>query len=110
MVMKLVELFLNFDRLIGRKLVKIIYYVCVAGIVLVTAIGLALALFGIFTGNFVGGLLQLVLVPIVGGVALLYARLIAEFFLVGFLSYDKISEIHAMAEGKTPVRELHPEF
>lgn len=110
MVMKFVELFLNFDRLIGRKLVKLIYYVCVAGIVLFTAIGTAMGLFGIVTGEFGVGLLQLIATPIVGVIALLYTRLIGEFLLVGFLSYDKLSEIHAMAEGKMPARAHHPEF
>lgn len=109
-MMSYVEMFLNFDRLIGRKLVKIVYYVCVTGIALFTAVGVAMGLFGIVTGNFGGGLVQVVAAPVVGGVALLYARLLGEFFLVGFLSYDKISEVHAMLEGKRPTQASHPEF
>ncbi|WP_395645639.1 DUF4282 domain-containing protein [Terricaulis sp.] len=94
-MMKLFEAFLNFDRLMGPYLVKIVYYVAVAGIALFTAATVASGLFAVFTGNLGGGLVQLIAGPLVGVVALLYARLLAEFFLVGFLSYDRMGEMLA---------------
>jgi hypothetical protein len=109
--------FLNFDRLIGPTLVKLVYYVGLAGIVL-GAIGvLFAALMSIFTGNFPQGIVQLIIAPLVATVGLIYWRFMCELFMLAFRGYERLGQVRDLmriAAGQAPPAEdsdpNHPAF
>jgi hypothetical protein len=89
----LLQRFLSFDRLIGPRLVKIVYYFGAAMIVLAMLGGLLAALFAIVGGNFGLGLMQLLAVPAVSAVGLVYWRFLCELFMLAFLAYERLGEM-----------------
>lgn len=101
----------SFDQLIGPGLVKLIYFFGAAVIALV-AIGTLMTAFLSFAGgNIGGGLMQLLAVPAVAAVALLYWRFLCELFMLAFLSYERMGEVRDLmrtATGAAP--QNHPEF
>lgn len=89
----ILQRFLGFDRLLGPVLVKIVYYVAAAGIVIMVGIGMLLGLLAIVGDDPGKGLMQLVAVPVVGAVALVYWRFICELFMLAFLAYERLGEV-----------------
>lgn len=85
--------FLGFDRLLGPTLVKIVYYVGAIMIVCVTGFAMLMGLLAVFAGNFGTGLMQLLAVPAVGAVALVYWRFVCELFMLAFLAYERLGEV-----------------
>lgn len=109
----LLRRFLSFDRLIGPRLVKIVYYFGVAIILFVFAGALLTAVFAVAGGNFGQGLMQFVAAPVVGAVAFVYWRFICELFMLGFLVYERMGEIRDALTGAAPAAQAeagHPEF
>lgn len=84
---------LGFDRLIGPTLVKIVYYVGAAAIVLTAAATLLTAILSLAGGNFGMALMQLVAVPAVAAVAFVYWRFLCELFMLAFLAYQRLGEV-----------------
>lgn len=70
--------FLSFERPIGPALVRIVYFVGAACIVLGACLGLLNALTAFFGGNFGTGLVFL---------------LACELFMLAFMAYDRLVEI-----------------
>jgi hypothetical protein len=103
--------FLSFDRLIGPVLVKLVYYIGAASIAL-GAIGvLLIALMSLFSGNFGPGFVQLIAVPAVAAVGLLYWRFVCELFMLAFRGYERLGQVRDLmriAAGQSPPEEADP--
>jgi hypothetical protein len=109
--------FLSFDRLIGPMLVKLVYYVGLAAIVLGAVSVLFAALMSIFTGNFPQGIVQLLIAPLVAAVGLIYWRFVCELFMLAFRGYERLGQVRDLmriAAGQAPppteTDEDHPAF
>ena len=102
---------LSFDRLIGPLLVKLVYYVGAAAIVL-GAVGVLLtAIFSLFGGNVGFGFVQLIAVPAVAAVGLVYWRFLCELFMLAFLAYERLGQVRDLmriAAGQAPPQEADP--
>jgi hypothetical protein len=104
---------LSFDRLIGPTLVKLVYYFG-AAVIAIAAIGALLtAVFSLVGGNFGLGLMQLLAVPAVGAVALIYWRFLCELFMLAFLGYERLGQVRDLmriATGQSEPDPNHPAF
>lgn len=115
-MMSWVQRFLSFDRLIGPQLVKLVYYFGAVVIVIGAIGGLLAAVFSLFGGNFGGGFVQLLAVPAVAAVGLLYWRFVCELFMLAFLGYERLGQVRDLmriAAGQAPPSEPdpnHPSF
>lgn len=106
------ERFLGFDRLLGPFLVKLVYYFGAAAIALMAVGALLTAIFSIVGGNLGAGAMQLLAVPAVAAVALVYWRFLCELFMLAFLAYDRLTEVRDLmriAAGQ-PADPDHPAF
>lgn len=102
----------GFDRLIGPVLVKIVYYVGFAIIAIGAVAGLSVALLAIAGGNIGFAAMQLLAVPAVALVALVYWRFLCELFMIAFLTFERLGEIRNLLAG-APASEPdpdHPQF
>ena len=91
---ELVKRFWGFDHMIGSALIKIIYYVGLVGIAIVTL--MAMAGGGGLFGNMMGaggGVLAIILALIGGVIYLVFWRFICELWLLMFLMYNRMGEI-----------------
>lgn len=86
----LVSRFTSFDKLIATTLIKILYWLGIAGI----AIGVLGGIIGGFSGGFVPGLIALVVAPIIGLIGLIFWRFVCEIYIVIFGMYDRLGEIN----------------
>jgi len=106
--------FLGFDRLLGPTLVKFVYYFGAATIVVVGLGALLTAIFSLAGGNIGAGAMQLLAVPAVSAVALVYWRFLCELFMLAFLAYDRLGEIRdsmRIATGQASAPDPnHPQF
>ncbi len=101
----ILQRFLGFDRLIGPVLVKLVYYFGAAAIVVAAIGGLLAAIFSLAGGNFGGGVVQLLAVPAVGAVGLVYWRFLCELFMLAFLAYERLGQVRDLmriAAGQAP--------
>lgn len=92
----LIKRFLGFDHLIGSALIKVIYYVGLVGILLFTVMGmLGGGVMGAMSGGYGGGggVLMIILAPILGVIYLVFWRFICELWLLMFLMYNRMGEI-----------------
>ena len=93
--------FLNFDKLIGTTLIKVMYYIGLAGIALY-AIVTFLGGLGMMTQSFLGGL-GMVIASLIGAVmGLLFWRFICEIYLLFFRISDDLRDIKNMKSTGTP--------
>jgi nitrate/nitrite transporter NarK len=100
----------GFDQLIGPVLVKIVYYVGLAAIVLVLFATMLTAVLALFGGNLGAGVMQLIAVPAIGAVVLVYWRFMCELFMLAFLAYERLGEIRTLLGGASAPDPNHPEF
>jgi len=110
----IIQRFLGFDRLLGPTLVRLVYYFG-AAVIVVMAVGVLLtAVFSLAGGNFGTAAMQLLAVPAVAAVALLYWRFVCELFMLAFLAYDRLGEVRDLmriATGQAaPPDPDHPAF
>lgn len=106
-MMSLVQRLLSFDHLLGPALVRIVYFVG-AAIILIAGVGALLtAVFTLAGGNIGGGFVQLLAVPAVCAVAFVYWRFLCELFMLAFLAYERLGEIRSLLGGADP---NHPQF
>lgn len=106
--------FLGFDRLLGPFLVKLVYYFGAATIVVLGIGALLTAVFSLVGGNIGAGAMQLLAVPAVAAVAMVYWRFLCELFMLAFLAYDRLGEVRDLmriAAGQaSPPDPDHPAF
>ncbi|MBI1232924.1 MAG: DUF4282 domain-containing protein [Alphaproteobacteria bacterium] len=83
---------MSFDKLIATTLIKVLYWIGMAGIALGVLVQLAGALVMITRSPMVG-LGMLIAVPIGGVIAVLFWRFLCEIYIVIFGIYDRLGEI-----------------
>ena len=93
--------FLNFDKLIGTTLIKVMYYIGLVGIPLY-AIVTFLGGLGMMTQSFLGGLGMVIAALIGAVVGLLFWRFICEIYLLFFRISDDLRDIKNMKSTGTP--------
>lgn len=90
--------FMSFDKLIGSKLIVIIYWVGLIGI----GLGTLVTVFGGFAAmgaSFFGGLGAIIFALIGAVVGVLFWRFICEMYLLLFRMADDVRDIKAMKSG-----------
>lgn len=88
----IVSRFLNFDKMMGTSIIKVLYYI---GMVFI-AVGVVASMFGALTSmgaSFFGGLVGLIMAPVMGVVGLLFWRFMCEIYLLFFKISDDLSAI-----------------
>lgn len=105
----LVRRFIGFDSLVGPVLVKIVYYVGLASIILIVLGALLTAILAVVGGNLGAAIMQFIAVPAVGAVAIVYWRFMCELFMLAFLAYERLGEIRTLLGGAKPDPN-HPQF
>ncbi|GGB72884.1 MULTISPECIES: DUF4282 domain-containing protein [Henriciella] len=86
--------FLSFDKMITGTIVKFLYYILLALVILG---GIFFLLQSLFSGNFGMFLGGLILLPL----AIIYVRMICEMFLVIFRISDNLAALRQMKENET---------
>lgn len=115
-MLAIIQRFLNFDRLIGPVLVKLVYYVGAAGIVLGAVGALLTAIFSLFGGDIGPGIVKLIAAPAIAAVAFVYWRFVCELFMLAFRGYERLGQVRDLmriAAGQAPPAEpdeTHPAF
>jgi uncharacterized protein DUF4282 len=94
--MDIVNRFLNFDKLMGQSLVKIVYYLGIIGIVL-SCVMFIFTGFGV--GGFGGGLGALIAAPIFGIISLCFLRFFCELYIAIFRMSDDLTAIRGGGGG-----------
>jgi hypothetical protein len=89
----ILQRFLSFDRPIGPALVRVVYFVGAALIVMVVGFAIIMALMALFAGNVGTGVMQLIAAPAVGAVGFVWWRFLCELFLLAFMAYERLVEI-----------------
>ncbi|MBC7767184.1 MAG: DUF4282 domain-containing protein [Phycisphaerales bacterium] len=109
-MMSFLQSLLSFDRLLGPTLVKIVYFVGAAVILMIGAGTLLTAVFTLAGGNIGGGFVQLLAAPAVAAVAFVYWRFLCELFMLAFLTYERLGEIRVLLGGASEADPNHPQF
>lgn len=94
--------FLNFDKLIGTKLIVILYYLGLLGI----GLGAIASLFGALAmmgSSFVNGLGMIVMTLIAAVVGVLFWRFICELYLLLFRIADDVRDLKNAKAGTATV-------
>jgi membrane-bound acyltransferase YfiQ involved in biofilm formation len=92
-MLAMLQRLLGFDRLMGPALVRIVYYVGAAIILMLVGFAVLMAVLALFAGNVGQGLMQIVAAPTVGAVAFIGWRFFCELCMLAFLSYERLVEI-----------------
>ncbi len=102
-----VKRFINFDKLIATTLIKILYWVGLAGIAVWGLVFLVSA-FGMMTQSVLAGLGMLILLPIALAIMLLFWRFLCEVYIVIFGIYDRLGEVRDRLGGPVPPAAAPP--
>ena len=94
----MIERFLNFDKLIGPTLIKIVYFLGLIGIALYMLVAIFGAL-GMMGHSVLGGLGMLVAALIGAVVGVIFWRFICEIYLLMFRISDDVRDIKALKSG-----------
>lgn len=101
----MINQFLSFDKLIGSKLITLLYYLGLIGI----ALGL---LGGVFTGlgmmgySFFGGVGTIIMALIGSALGLLFWRFVCELYLLLFRMADDVRDIKLNRTAAPPASEF----
>ena len=94
---ELIKRFWGFDHMIGSALIKIIYYIGLFAILILTVLAMfGGGLMGAWVGGgqgMGGGLAMLIIAPLMGVIYLVFWRFICELWLLMFLMYNRMGEI-----------------
>lgn len=96
---KMIQNFLTFDKLIGTSLIKVLYYIGLAGIALYTVVTVLAGLGMMFTQSFGGGLLMVIAALFGLVISLLFWRFICEIYILFFRISDDLRDIKNMKDG-----------
>ena len=93
--------FLTFDKLIGTKLIKVLYYLGLLGIVLS---GIAGLFGGIMTlgSSFIGGLTAIGMAILVTIIGIAFWRFLCEIYMLFFRMSDDLRDIKNHQLGNAP--------
>ena len=97
----IVNRFMNFDKLIGASLIKIIYFVGLALIIIGTLISMLGALAGL-GNNPLAALGGFIIAPLFGVISLLFWRFICELYILLFRMSDDLRDIKNEKLGLAP--------
>ena len=88
----IVNRFLNFDKMMGTSIIKVLYYI---GMVFIAfgVIAAMLGALGSMGSSFMGGLIGLIMAPVMGIVGLLFWRFMCEICILFFKISDDVSAI-----------------
>lgn len=89
-----VERLLSFDKMMAGTIVKVLYYIGLAGIVIW---GVWNFFGNLFSGNFGTALFGLIMLPI----SILILRVICEMYIVLFRISDNLAKLRKLKEGET---------
>ncbi len=81
--------FMSFDKLIATSLIKLLYWIGIAVIV----IGALITGFGGFANGFGSGLVSLIVAPVGAVLGIIFWRFLCEVYIVIFGMYDRLGEI-----------------
>lgn len=84
--------FWTFDTLLGGSIIKILYYLGLAGIALYVLFGIIAAL-GMVQYSAASGLGLLILTLVGGVIGVVFWRVTCELWLIIFKTYDRLGEI-----------------
>lgn len=98
----MVNQFLTFDKLIGAKLITILYYLGLIGIGLGLIAGVLSGLGTMFSFSFFGGIGMIIGSLIGAAIGLLFWRFICEMYMLLFRMADDLRDIKN-AKGAPPV-------
>lgn len=98
----MVNQFLSFDKLIGTKLITILYYLGLIGIALGLIAGVLSGLGAMVSINFFGGIGMIIGSIIGAALGLLFWRFLCEVYLLLFRMADDLRDIKT-AKGAPPV-------
>lgn len=96
-----IKRFTTFDKLIATTLIKILYWIGLAGIAIYVVV-MMLGGLAMMTQNFAAGLGMFVLAPIAGVIGLLFWRFMMEIYIVIFSIHDRLGEIRDKVGPTTP--------
>ena len=88
----IVNRFLNFDKMMGTSIIKVLYYI---GMVFIAfgVIGAMFTALGSIGSSFIGGLIGLIMAPVMGLIGLLFWRFMCEIYILFFKISDDVSAI-----------------
>lgn len=89
----------SFDKLIAPKVLRIVYWIGLAGIAL-AFLGAIYNALSMMSYSFVGALIALVTAVLVCAFAVLFWRIIIEIYTVFFGIYDRLGEIKTSLDSK----------
>ena len=90
--MNIVSQFLNFNKLMGQGLVKIVYFLGLICILIGVLFGI-LGAFGMMTISFFSGLGMLIAVPLGGLIGICFLRFACELYIAIFRMSDDLTAI-----------------
>lgn len=90
--MDIVSQFLNFNKLMGQGLVKIVYFLGLICILIAVLFGI-LGAFGAMTLNFFTGVGLLIAAPLGGLIAICFLRFACELYIAIFRMSDDLTAI-----------------
>lgn len=85
----IVKRFTTFDKLIATSLIKLLYWIGLAVIV----IGVLVGMFSGFAKGFGAGIVSIIVAPVAGIIGLIFWRFLCEIYIVVFGIYDRLGEI-----------------
>ena len=94
----IISRFLTFDKLIATDLIKVFYWIGMAGIAISTLLAF-LGAFAAFGQSFAAGLGMLIIAPIGGIIAVIFWRFLCEVYIVIFGMYDRLGAIQESLGG-----------
>lgn len=101
--------FFNFDKLIAGTLIKIIYWIGLAGIALWGIVFLFSAL-AMMTQSVLAGLGMLIILPVILAISVLFWRFLCEIYIVIFRIYERLGDIRDLkAPPPPPVGGVPPQ-
>ena len=96
----IVNRFLNFDKMMGTSIIKVLYYVGMVFIAL-GVIGAMFTALGSMGSSFIGGVIGLIMAPVMGLIGLLFWRFMCEIYILFFKISDDVAAIKLRGETGT---------
>ena len=88
----LIKRFTSFDKMMGTSIIQVLYFI---GMVFIAfgVIGAMFTALGSMGSSFIGGLIGLIMAPVMGLIGLLFWRFMCEIYILFFKISDDVSAI-----------------